>query len=184
MLRILTMAMFGFLLMLGNVFATEKLDFFKEEKNQPQANECSECSKWQNNLNTDLKNKLGDIQSKVNDSFTSKERQRNREIILFIDPDCNFSDSAVRTLVKFKTDFPDWQVKGVIVSGLKNLKQRLLQNRSYFNQGIEFSVDLGAKLAREFNIDKTPAYVISYKGRHYKISGQPDLNEIISKLNK
>ena len=86
--------------------------------------------------------------------------------------------------LSFKKDFPDWQVKGVIVSGLKSLKQRLLQSRNYFAHDVEFSVDLGAKLAGEFNIDRTPSYVIGYKGKHYKISGQPDLNEIISKITK
>jgi len=184
MLRILAMVLFVFLLMLEPVYATEKFDFFKEEQNQPQANECSECSKWQDNVNPELKNKLENVQNKVNNSFTQKERQRNREIILFIDPDCNFSDGAVTALVKFKTDFPDWQTKGVIVSGLRGLKQKLFHKQNYFRQDIEFSVDLGAKLAKQFNIDRTPSYVISYKGTYYKISGQPDLNETISKLNK
>ena len=79
MLRILAFVLFGSLLMSESVFATEGFDFFKEEKNQSKGNECSECSKWQNNVNTDLKNKLQDIQSKVNDSFTSKER-RSRQL--------------------------------------------------------------------------------------------------------
>jgi hypothetical protein len=86
--------------------------------------------------------------------------------------------------VKFKKDFPDWKTKGVIISGLKGLKQKLLQKQNYFGNGIEFSIDLGAKLTRQFNIDRTPSFVISYKGRLYKVAGQPDLNEIISKLEK
>jgi len=184
MLRILTIVLFVSLLTLRLSFADKGADFFKEEKNQPQANECSACSKWQDSLNPALKEKLEDVQSKVNDNFAQKERQLNQEIILFVDPDCNFSDAAIGALVKFKRDFPDWQVKGVIVLRLRGLKQKLLQNKSYFAHDIEFSIDLGAKLAKQFNIDKTPSYVISYKARYYKIAGQSDLNEVISKITK
>ena len=98
--------------------------------------------------------------------------------------DCGFSDAAVKALVKFKKDNPEWKVKGVIVTIGTGLKEKLLQKQSYFTNDIEFSIDLSGNLVKQFGIQKTPAFVITYNGRYYKIIGQPDLNEIISKLAK
>ena len=184
MLRILTLGLFISLFALALAFANDRPDFFKEEVKNPQQDECSECSKWPVSLNQELKAKAEGVQKAAHDNFTKKEIQLKKEMILFIDTNCGFSDAAVNTLVKFKKDFPDWKTTGVIISGLKGLKQKLLQKHNYFGNGIEFSIDLGAKLTRQFNIGRTPSFVISYKGRLYKVAGQPDLNEIISKLEK
>ncbi|MBU1998234.1 MAG: hypothetical protein KKE64_01925, partial [Candidatus Omnitrophica bacterium] len=113
-----------------------------------------------------------------------EENLRDNEITLFIDLDCGFSDAAVNALVMFKKDNPGWKAKGVIVTNGKSLKEKLLQKQSYFTNDIEFSIDLSGNLAKQFGIQKTPTYVITYNSRYYKITGQPDLNEIISKLNK
>ena len=103
---------------------------------------------------------------------------------MFIDPEYQFSNGAVDTLVKFKRDHPGWKVKGVILSGLRGLKTKLLQKKNYFSSDIEFSIDLNGAKAREFNITRTPAYVVIYHGRRYKIAGQPDLNDVLSRLDK
>ena len=60
----------------------------------------------------------------------------------------------------------------------------LLQKKSYFSNDIEFSVDINGEEEGEFNITTTPSYVVIYHGRSYKIAGQPDLDEIVSKLDK
>lgn len=184
MLRVLTLCLSVFLLITQPVFAKERVDFFKEEAIQQQPDECSECSKWQDNLNPELKEKIENIQRQVNDNFNNKESQLNKEITLFVDPESSSCDSAVNTLVKFKRDFPDWKIKGVIVTGLKGLKQKLIQKQNYFSNDIVFNVDLKGNLARKFNVDTTPAYVISYNGKSYKVSGQSDLNGIIAELIK
>ena len=101
-----------------------------------------------------------------------------------MDPECGYSDAAVKALLKFKKDNPGWKVKGVIVTNAVNLKEKLLQKQSYFTNDIEFSIDLSGNRVKQFGIQKTPAFVITYNGRYYKITGQPDLNETISKLNK
>ena len=184
MLRVLTLCLPVFLLITQLAFAKERLDFFKEEIIQQQPDECSECSKLQDNLNPELKKKIENIQRKVNDNFANQENQFNKEIILFIDPDDSSCDAAVNALVKFKKDFPGWKIRGVITAGLKGLKQKLIKKQNYFSNDIVFSVDLKGNLARKYNIDTTPAYVIGYKGKYYKVSGQPDLNETIAKLDK
>ena len=75
-------------------------------------------------------------------------------------------------------------MKGVIVGNQKNLKEKLLQKRKFFSEGIEFSIDLSGSLVKDFGILNTPAYVITYNGRHHKITGFADLNDEISKLDK
>lgn len=164
MLRILVVIVAASLF-LSSVLARAGLFF--EEKNTPaEASGCSECQR-DSNLNAYLKDKPYD-----------------REITLFVEPECRFSDSAVDTLFKFKKDNPSWKSKGVIVSRNGGLKERLLQKQNYFSWDVEFTIDLNGNLAKRFGITKTPAYLISYQGRYYKISGQPDLNEIIAKLGK
>ena len=118
------------------------------------------------------------------EDFADKENKVDKEIILFVDPDNGFSDGAVNTLVAFKKDHPDWKVRGVIITALKDFKQKLFQKRDYFSNDIEFNVDIWSDLAKRFDIHNTPAYIIAYKGRYYKVTGQPDLNEIVSKLNE
>ena len=72
----------------------------------------------------------------------------------------------------------------LMITGLRNLKEKLLQKRSYFTSDIEFSIDINGEEAREFDITTTPSYVVIYHGRKYKIAGQPDLDEIILRFNK
>ena len=78
----------------------------------------------------------------------------------------------------------DRKVEVEVSGNVTGLKEKLLQKQSYFTNEIEFSIDLSGNRVKQFNIQKTPAFVITYNGKYYKITGQPDLNETISKLNK
>lgn len=167
------------------IFADEgRINFFEEKRNYDETEKHSQYSKELVNSNPQLKKKTEDIEKTVRSKFTDTEKQLNNEIILFIDPDNRLSDGAVNNLVKFKKDFPNWNVKGVIITNASNLKKKLLRKQDYFGKGIEFNIDLSGSLAREFSVTKAPAYVITYQGRRYKIAGQPNLNETISKLDK
>jgi len=168
MLRILIIAISLLLLTLSPALTKEEKDFFDEAVNS----------------NTGLNKKVQEIEDALYSGFANNEKKPDKEIILFIDPDCGFSDGAVNTLVQFKRDHPDWKVRGVIEADLKDLKQKLIRKGNYFSNGIEFSVDMFSDLAKRFNIHRAPAYIIAYKGKYYKVAGQPDLNEIISKLNE
>ena len=53
-----------------------------------------------------------------------------------------------------------------------------------FQHGIDFSIDIAAKKALQFGIDKIPAYVIALNGKLYKIAGEPDLAGVIAKITK
>jgi len=75
-------------------------------------------------------------------------------------------------------------IKGVIVGSSKNLKEKLLAKQRFFGSGVEFSIDLSGSLAREFNIIKTPVYLITYNGSQQKIAGLSDFNDFISRLDK
>ncbi len=181
MLRILGVIFILSFLISGQNFA--RAGFF-EEKAPVQENGCSECSKETVNLNADLRRKTEEIGKIISSNLNKEENLQESEITLFIDPDCGFSDAAVKALVKFKKYNPGWKVRGVILTNGVNLKEKLLQKQSYFTNDIEFSIDLSRNLTKQFGILKTPAYVITYNGRYYKITGQPDLDETISKLNK
>jgi len=156
--------------------------FFEEKDTPVQESGCSECKSEVTNLSADLKKKASEIERIVSSNFNKQENPSNNEITLFIDPGCGLSDVAVKALVKFKKDNHGWKVKGVIVTNGVNLKERLLKKQSYFTNEIEFSIDLSGNLAKRFGIQKTPAFVITYNGKYYKITGQPDLNETLSKL--
>lgn len=164
--------------------AFARANFFEEKDTPVQESGCSGCSKEIVNLNADLKEKVAAIDKTASNHFDKQDNPSNNEITLFIDPGCGFSDAAVKALVKFRKDNPGWKVKGVIVTNAVNLKEKLLQKQSYFTNDIEFSIDLSGNRVKQFGIQKTPAFVITYNGRYYKITGQPDLNETISKLNK
>jgi len=180
MLHILTIIFM--ISLLNPTFA--RANFFEEKDTPVQESGCSGCTKEVANLNADLKEKVAAIEKTVSSNFDKKENHFNNEITLFIDPECGYSDAAVKALLKFKKDNPGWKVKGVIVSNGKSLKEKLLQKQSYFTNEIEFSIDLSGNRVKQFSIQKTPAFVITYNSRYYKIIGQPDLNETISKLNE
>ena len=185
MLYFLAFSIFVCLLAPALIFADEqRIGFFTERNTPAQQEECRECSKEPVNLNPELKKKTEEIEKALRNKFSDREKQFNNEVVLFIDPDSRLSDAAVKSLVKFKKDSPDWNVKGVILTNAVNLKEKLLRKQSYFSNDIEFSIDLNGNLARQFAVTKTPAYVITSQNKRYKIEGQPDLNEIISKLNK
>ncbi len=181
MLRILGIIFFVSLL-LGPVFAGA--GFFEKNDTVVQESGCSECQSEAANLNADLKEKVAAIEKKVSSNFDKKENLNDNEITLFIDLVSGFSDAAVKALAKFKKDNPSWKVKGVILTNSLNLKEKLLRKQSYFSSDIEFNIDLSGNLAKQLGILETPTYIIIYNGRHYKITGQPDLNETISRLNK
>ena len=167
------------------VFADDRsLGFFKEENTYSQAEDCEPCIKEPSALNLDLKKKTDEIAREAIDNFAGKDKKLDNEIILFVDPEHQFSNGAVDTLVKFKRDHPGWKVKGVILSELRGLKTKLLKKKNYFSSDVEFSIDLNGNKAREFSVTRTPAYVVIYHGRRYKIAGQPDLNDVLSRLDK
>ena len=185
MLYFLTISIVISLLAPVLIFADEqRISFFTERNTSARPEECSECSKEPVNLNPELKKKTEEIEKALHSKFTDREKQFNNEVVLFIDPESGLSDAAVKALVKFKKDSPGWNVKGVILTNAVNLKEKLLRKQSYFSNDIEFSIDLNGNLARQFAITKTPCYVITHHSRRYKIEGQTDLNEIISKLTQ
>jgi len=156
--------------------------FFDEKDASIQQSGCSECKSDPLNLNPDLKEKVSAIEKKISGNL-NKNTSGNK-IILFIElSDASF-DQAVNSLIKFKDDNPSWAVKGVIIGGKNNLKEKLLTKQKFFGSGIEFSIDLSGSLAKEFTIIKTPVYVITQNGRQQKITALSDFNDFISKLDK
>ena len=170
MLRILSVSLLVFLLIVPLGFC--------------QQSDCSECSKGTALLNPALKAKVEAITSEAYKKLSMGGKEQGSEITLFIDPDRDFSDGAVRALVSFKKDNPNWRAKAVIISDANGLKRKLIQKRDYFDKGIEFSIDLNGNLAKRSGIEKIPSYVIFHEGKYYKTAGQPDLNETIARLNK
>lgn len=178
MLRILIVFFSLFLLLSSDLAGA---GFFDEKETLVPEIPCSACKSDSLSLNPDLSEKVAAIEKSISNNFNKKNSYDN-QVILFIDLFSSSSDAAVEALVRFKRDNPSWKVKGVIVGEMNNLKSTLLQKRKFFSNGIEFSVDLGGSLAREFAVSKTPAYVISYNGRQVKFTGQVDLSAAISSL--
>jgi len=167
----------------GLIFADDRsVSFFKEDTSGEE--DCKPCIKEPDALNPALKKKIEEIGKEASKNFASKGESIDGEVILFINPESSFSDGAVRTLVRFKKEHPAWKCKGVILSGPRGLKEKLLQKKDYFAADIDFSVDINGKEAREFNVTKTPSYVVIHQGRSCKVTGQPDLDEIVSRIDK
>ena len=156
--------------------------FFDEKDASIQQSGCSECKGDSLNLNPDLKDKVSAIEKKISSNLN--KNTSGNEITLFIDLSDSSFDQAVNSLVKFKRDNPFWSVKGVITGSSNNLKEKLLTKHKFFGTGIEFSIDLSGSLAREFNIFKTPVYLITHNGSQEKITGLSDFNDFISRLDK
>lgn len=172
-------------------FFEDKVDFFskKEEtkKGDPKTQGCSECDKnsqEKKKISSETQTKIEEIQRAGKERITKIEKQGEKKIILFIGPDCKYSDAAVNTLVRFKKDNPDWTVEGVIEIPPGNIKDTLLKKAWVFQHGIDFSIDIAAKKALQFGIDKIPSYVIALDGKTYKIAGDPDLTGVIAKITK
>ncbi len=156
--------------------------FFDEKDASIQQSDCSECQSQTLNLNADLKKKVETIENKISNNLN--KNTSGNEITLFIDLSNSSFDQAVNSLIKFKNDNPSWVVKGVIIGSKNNLKEKLLTKQKFFGSGIEFSIDLSGNLAKEFNILKTPVYVIAHNGSRQKITGLSDFNDFISNIDK
>lgn len=154
--------------------------FFDEKDTSIQQGECSECKSVQVNLNPGLKDKVAAIERTVSGNLN--KNAVSNEVTLFIDLSDGSFDQAVNSLTRFKNNYPGWVVKGVITGGSNNLKEKLLMKQRFFGSGIEFSIDLSGSLAKEFNIIKTPFYLIIYKGSRQKLTGVSDFNDFVSKL--
>lgn len=156
--------------------------FFDEKDASIQQSGCSECKSDALNLNPDLKDKVAAIEKKITGNLN--KNASGNEITLFIDLSDSSFDQAVNSLVKFKRDNSSWLVKGVITGSSNNLKQKLLTKQKFFGSGIEFSIDLSGSLAREFDILKTPVYLVTHNGSQEKIIGLSNFNDFISRLDK
>ena len=156
--------------------------FFDEKDTSIQQSECSKCKGDPVNLNPDLKDKASAIEKKISSNL-NKSTNAN-EIALFVGLSDSSFDQVVNGLIKFKNDNPSWVVKGVITGSRDSLKQQLLTKQKFFSSGIEFSIDLSGNLAKEFNIIKTPVYLITHNGSQQKLTRLSDFNELISKLDK
>ncbi|MGD0336328.1 MAG: hypothetical protein ABSB18_04435 [Candidatus Omnitrophota bacterium] len=162
--------------------ASLRAAFFEEKDTSIEESACSECKSDTLNLNPDLKEKVAAIEKKISNNLN--KNTSGNEITLFIGLSDSSFDQAVNALVKFKNDNPSWLVKGVITGSRNNLKEKLLQKQKFFASGIEFSIDLSGNSAKEFDILKTPVYVVTYNGSQHKLTGQSSFNEFISKLDK
>ncbi len=156
--------------------------FFDEKDASIQQSDCSECKSDTLNLNPDLKEKVSAIEKKISNNLN--KNTSGNEITLFIDLSDSSFDQAVNSLIKFKHDNTSWVIKGVIIGSKNNLKEKLLTKQKFFGSGIEFSIDLSGSLAKEFNILKTPVYVIAHNGSQQKITGLSDFNDFISNIDK
>jgi len=156
--------------------------FFDEKDASIRQSDCSECQSSTLSLNPDLKEKVETIEKKISNNLN--KNVSGNEITLFIDLSDSSFDQAVNSLIKFKNDNPNWAVKGVIIGGKNNLKEKLLTKQKFFGSGIEFSIDLSGNLAKEIKIIKSPVYVIAYNGSQQKITGLSDFNDFILRLDK
>ena len=184
MLHFLAMAIVMCLLAPGAALAeAQGIDFFGERISPVVPDECSECTIEPAYLNPELDKKTREIQKALQDKFSQTESQLN-EVVLFIDLDSRLWETAVSRLVRFKRDWPDWSVRGVIQTKGTNLKQRLLRKQGYFGNDIEFSVDLNGSLARQFGVTKSPCYVITNQRMRYQVEVQTDLSEFVLSLEQ
>jgi hypothetical protein len=156
--------------------------FFDEKDASVGESACSECQSQTLNLNSDLKDKVSAIEKKISNNLN--KNTNGNEITLFIDLSDSSFDQVVNSLVKFKKDNPSWLIKGVITGKKNNLKEKLLTKQKFFGSGIEFSIDLSGSLAKEFNILKTPVYLIIHNGSQQKITGLSEFNDFISNIDK
>jgi hypothetical protein len=156
--------------------------FFDEKDTSIQQSGCSDCQSQKLILDPELKDKVAAIEKKISNNLN--KNTSGNEITLFIGLSDSSFDQAVNSLIKFKNDNPSWAVKGVIIGGKNNLKEKLLTKQKFFGSGVEFSIDLSGNLAKEFNILKTPVYLITYNGSQQKITSLSDFNGFISRLNK
>jgi len=156
--------------------------FFDEKDVSLQQSDCSECKSDTLSLNPDLKDKVSAIEKKISNNLN--KNTNGNEVTLFIDLSDSSFDQAINSLVKFKKDNPSWLIKGVITGKNNNLKEKLLTKQKFFGSGIEFRIDLSGSLAKEFNILKTPVYLIIHNGSQQKIAGLSDVNDFISRLDK
>ncbi|MFA5345999.1 MAG: hypothetical protein WC315_06990 [Candidatus Omnitrophota bacterium] len=155
---------------------------FFEENKPGEVGGCNECKSELPNVNPGVEKKVAEIEKAIAGKFDKKENNNNNEVIFFVSLTNSSFEAVLDTLSKFQKDNPDWKIKGVITGSLRNLKQNLLQKQKFFNKGMEFSIDINGSLAKDFDITRTPSYVIIYKGKRSKAEDLSALKKILDSL--
>lgn len=154
----------------GNYFSS-KVDYFAEGTTCPT---CKEQAAVSEKVNQDLgAMRAGIIAAKGGPS----------EIMLFLDPGCQFFDGAVKNLNKFSQQHPELAVK-VFING--PLKDFLVIGKPLGQEHPQWVItnDLTGGNAHDFGVTKVPAYVLSSKGKFYRVYGTPDLNNLMERVNE
>jgi len=159
-------------------FFNDKVDFFNQKINSgKEDNECLNCTP--DVTPPEMKPQISPINKNL---LFDNPVMKNVSIRLFIDTQCRFSSASLKYIKQLKQRNHLWDFDVFIMGSFNSFNNFALDNKDILKSDIELSWDIQNNESSKYNVSKCPAYVIEYKNKVYKISGQPDIEEIVRKL--
>lgn len=100
-----------------------------------------------------------------------------KEVTLFIDPNCQYCPGAIKTLEGFVQKHPEFTVK-VFVNGSLNDFQPIGQALTRQHPQWAIVNDLTGGKAKDLGITRVPAFIMAVKGRSFRFYGGQNLEEV------
>jgi len=186
MLHILMIIIFVFICPLEaraqNRFFDDKVSFFGIG-NVSSVNNPTDCPGCSENI---VDEEQGDpIFSSLNSSFkqnTGSISTNDINIKLFIDTECRFSSASLEYIKQLKRQNPSWIFSVYVMGPFSSFNEFALDHKDVLKADIALTWDMQNRDSNKYDVSDCPAYVIEYKNKVYKTSGQPDIEEIVRKL--
>lgn len=158
-----------------NRFIERKTSFFVQEPKESKKEQlCQSCMETNGSKVSSMNVPL----NQVADSLTADRIS----IRLFIDPQCKYTPQAlsgITALVKNNSKI-DCQI---FVTGSTDVfKKFAVDNAELIKTQIAISHDIEGRFSSQFCINSVPAYIIKGKRKFVKVTGQPDLKEMLTEL--
>lgn len=112
------------------------------------------------------------------------KEEKDMKLLVFVDPESRLSFDAIKAAQRLGKNYPEVEVKGILITKIEGLKERLIRNKVLFDGTFTFDYEPGFETAAKYGVTEVPCFVFIKENKVLKIGGQPDLFEIYRSFKK
>jgi len=159
-----------------NRFLDRKVSFFENSnKSLNLEKKCESCN--QEAIREPMLNR-------ANSNFVIENNKlKNQTIIkLFIDPNCKYAQSALDNVLRLSKEISRWSFEVYMLGSKDDFRSFVFLNKDFMKSEITINYATDNTDVLNYGITETPTYIIEAQNKIYKISGQPNLMDIVGNL--
>lgn len=103
-------------------------------------------------------------------------------LYVFVVPSSKYSLPAVSAAKSFSIRHPEVAVRGVVLAPITGLQESLKNSTALFDKTFTFDFDPLFDLAKKYGVSETPSFVFVKGAKIWRVSGQPELEQIFRQL--